>query len=83
MCNAVGKLPNLVWFNYRRVPAIAMAKRLIEEGRLGRILHYRASYFNESGADPAKGHSWRYRRARLALELLAIFCLTAWIQRSI
>src|SRR5216684_1361640 len=31
MADAVGKLPNLVWFNYRRVPAIALAKRLIEE----------------------------------------------------
>jgi predicted dehydrogenase len=63
MCNAARNLPNLVWFNYRRVPAIAMAKRLIEEGRLGRIFHYRTSYFNQSGADPAKGHTWRYRRA--------------------
>jgi len=63
MCNAARNLPNLVWFNYRRVPATAMAKRLIEEGRLGRIFHYRASYFNQSGVDPAKGDTWRYRRA--------------------
>jgi predicted dehydrogenase len=63
MAEAVGDRPNLVWFNYRRVPAIAFARQLIEEGRLGQAFHYRAYYFNQSGADPAKGHTWRYRRA--------------------
>src|SRR6202011_3773756 len=33
---------NFVWFNYRRVPAITLAKQIIDEGRLGRIFHYRA-----------------------------------------
>ena len=63
MAKAVGDRPNLVWFNYRRVPAIAFARQLIEEGRLGQVFHYRSHYFNQSGADPAKGHTWRYRRA--------------------
>jgi predicted dehydrogenase len=63
MAQAVGNLPNLVWFNYRRVPAIALAKQWIEEGRLGQNFHYRAYYFNQSGADPAKGQAWRYRRS--------------------
>jgi predicted dehydrogenase len=63
MADAVRNLPNLVWFNYRRVPAIALAKQWIDEGRLGQIFHYRAYYFNQSGADPAKGHTWRYRRS--------------------
>jgi predicted dehydrogenase len=63
MAEAVGDRPNLVWFNYRRVPAIAFAKQLIEEGRLGQVFHYRSHYFNQSGADPEKGHTWRYRRA--------------------
>lgn len=62
MVQAVGDRPNLVWFNYRRVPAIAFAKQLIEEGRLGQIYHYRSYYFNQSGIDPAKGKTWRYRR---------------------
>lgn len=56
-------LPNLVWFNYRRAPAIAFAKQLIEEGRLGQVYHYRTYYFNQSGVDPAKGKTWRYRAA--------------------
>ena len=34
-------------FNYRRVPAIALAKRLIDEGRLGRIFHYRANFLQD------------------------------------
>jgi predicted dehydrogenase len=63
MAEAVRNLPNLVWFNYRRVPAIALAKQWIEEGRLGKIFHYRAYYFNQSGVDPSKGQTWRYRRS--------------------
>jgi predicted dehydrogenase len=63
MAQAVRGRPNLVWFNYRRVPAIALAKRLMEEGRLGQVFHYRAYYFNQSGADPSKAQSWRYKRA--------------------
>ena len=62
MAEAVRGRHNLVWFNYRRVPAIALAKRLIEEGRLGQVYHYRAVYLNSSGNDPAKASGWRYRR---------------------
>jgi predicted dehydrogenase len=40
-------VPNMVWFNYRRVPAITLAKRIIDEGRLGRIFHYRAKYLQD------------------------------------
>jgi predicted dehydrogenase len=63
MAEAVGNRPNLVWFNYRRVPAIALAKRFIDEGRLGQVFHYRSYYFNQSGADTSKAQSWRYKRA--------------------
>ena len=38
---------NLVSFNYRRVPAVAFAKRLIDEGKLGRIFHYRANFLQD------------------------------------
>ncbi len=62
MAEATAQVPNLVWFNYRRVPAVALAKRMIEEGRLGDIYHYRAVYLNESGNNPAKTATWRYRR---------------------
>jgi predicted dehydrogenase len=41
------KIPNMVWYNYRRVPAVTMAKQLIDEGRLGRIFHYRAKFLQD------------------------------------
>jgi predicted dehydrogenase len=41
------KVANMVWYNYRRVPAIALAKQLIDEGRLGRIFHYRAKFLQD------------------------------------
>src|ERR1041385_8022752 len=46
------KVPNMVWYNYRRVPAVTLAKRLIEEGRLGKIFHYRAKFLQDSTISP-------------------------------
>ena len=40
-------VPNMVWYNYRRVPAIALAKQIIDEGRIGRPFHYRATYLQD------------------------------------
>jgi myo-inositol 2-dehydrogenase/D-chiro-inositol 1-dehydrogenase len=49
MVQAVEKagVPNMVWYNYRRVPAVTLARQLIEEGRLGRIFHYRAKFLQD------------------------------------
>ncbi|GIW96351.1 MAG: oxidoreductase [Pirellulaceae bacterium] len=49
MVEAVEKagVPNMVWYNYRRVPAVTLAKQLIEEGRLGKIFHYRAVFLQD------------------------------------
>lgn len=41
------KVPNMVWFNYRRVPAISLAKSMVDEGRIGRPFHYRATYLQD------------------------------------
>ncbi len=38
---------NMVWYNYRRVPAVTLAKQLIDEGRLGRVFHYRAKFLQD------------------------------------
>jgi predicted dehydrogenase len=38
---------NMVWFNYRRVPAISLAKQIIDEKRIGRPFHYRATYLQD------------------------------------
>jgi len=39
--------PNMVWYNFRRVPAVTLAKQLIDEGRLGRVFHYRAKFLQD------------------------------------
>ena len=49
MCAAVEKagVANMVWYNYRRVPAVTLAKQIIDEGRLGRVFHYRANFLQD------------------------------------
>jgi predicted dehydrogenase len=41
------KTPNMVWYNYRRVPAVTLAKQLVDEGCLGKIFHYRAKFLQD------------------------------------
>ena len=59
MADAARKVPTLVWFNYRRVPAIAYARQLIEQGRLGTIYHYNAAYKQQWGPDTSRNATWR------------------------
>lgn len=40
-------VPNLVWYNYRRVPAVTLAKQMIDAGRLGQAFHYRANFLQD------------------------------------
>ena len=49
MVQAIEKagVPNMVSYNYRRIPAVTLAKQLIDEGRLGRIFHYRAKFLQD------------------------------------
>jgi predicted dehydrogenase len=49
MCQAVEKagVANIVWYNYRRIPAVTFAKELIDSGKLGRIFHYRANFLQD------------------------------------
>jgi predicted dehydrogenase len=53
---------NMVCFNYRRVPSVQLAKRLIEEGRLGEIRHWRAAYLQDFVLDPDFPLIWRFQR---------------------
>ena len=53
---------NMVNFNYRRVPAVAFAKQLIEEGSLGEIRHWRAVYLQNIALDPELPLIWRFRK---------------------
>jgi predicted dehydrogenase len=61
MLDAVQKagVTHMVAFNYRFVPAIVQAKRLIESGKLGRIFHFRAVYLQEWIIDPNFPKIWR------------------------
>jgi len=53
---------NLVVFNYRRVPAIALARQMIESGQLGQIRHFRGTYLQDWIADPKFPMNWRLRK---------------------
>jgi predicted dehydrogenase len=46
------RIPNMVWYNYRRIPAVTLAKKLVVEGRLGRIFHYRAVFLQDWTISP-------------------------------
>jgi len=46
------KVANMVWYNYRRVPAVMLLKQLLEEGRFGRIFHYRAKFLQDWTISP-------------------------------
>ncbi len=94
MCQAVekAKVPNIVWYNYRRVPAVSLAKQLIDEGRLGRIFHYRANFLQDwtISADLPQGGAalWRLDAAAAGSgvtgDLLAHCIDTAvWLNGSI
>lgn len=56
---AAAKVPNAVCFNYRGVPAVALAKKMIEEGRLGHIYHWRSVYLQDWIVDPNFPIVWR------------------------
>jgi predicted dehydrogenase len=45
-------VPNIVWYNYRRMPAVSLAKQLIDENRIGRPFHYRASFLQDWTMSP-------------------------------
>ena len=51
-----------VAFNYRRTPAVALAKKYIDEGAIGRILNFRGTYLQDWSADPDSPLSWRFQK---------------------
>ncbi|WP_104140433.1 Gfo/Idh/MocA family protein [Arthrobacter sp. ZGTC131] len=53
---------SMVGFNYRRVPALALAKELIAEGRLGSVRHVRAAYLQDWLSDEESPMTWRLRK---------------------
>ncbi|HEY0558872.1 MAG: dehydrogenase [Mycobacterium sp.] len=55
-------LVHMVAFNYRRTPAVALARQYIEEGAIGRILNFRGTYLQDWSADPDSPLSWRFQK---------------------
>ena len=64
MADAAKNVPNLVWFNYRRVPAIAYAEELLEQKKIGEIYHYRATYLQSWGSRRDPSETWRFDRSQ-------------------
>jgi predicted dehydrogenase len=64
MVEAAKDVATMVWFNYRRVPAIAYAHELIQAGRLGTIYHYDAAYRQQWGPDRSRDGTWKMDRAQ-------------------
>ena len=66
MLSAVKKagVLHMVCHNYRRAPAVMLAKQLIAAGELGEIRHYRGTYLQDWLTDPASPRSWRLEKSR-------------------
>lgn len=62
MAAAARNVRSMVWFNYRRVPAVAYARQLIGEGRLGEIYQYRATYLQDWATRP-RTSGWKLDKA--------------------
>ncbi len=58
---------SMIGFNYRRVPAIALARQLVSAGQLGQIRQVRASYLQDWLADPSFPLTWRLQREHRGL----------------
>ena len=55
-------VPHMIGHNYRRVPAVALARQIIEDGRIGAIRHFRGVYLQDWITDPAFPLVWRLDR---------------------
>jgi predicted dehydrogenase len=55
---------HMLCHNYRRAPAVRLAKRMIDEGRIGKIYHYRGTYLQDWIVDPEFPRVWRLEKAR-------------------
>ncbi|MEX5717783.1 Gfo/Idh/MocA family protein [Geodermatophilus maliterrae] len=61
---ATAGVQGTVGFNYRHVPAVALARRLVAAGEVGRVTHARFTFLSDYAAAPGGAFTWRYERAR-------------------
>jgi len=64
MYDAVKKagVKNMLGFNYRRTPAVLLAKEIIEKNEIGKILNFRGTYLQDWSASPSSPLSWRFQK---------------------
>ncbi len=60
---AEASVANAIGFNYRRLPALALMKELVDEGRVGEVLLWRAVWLSDEFLDPDIPFDWRFERA--------------------
>jgi predicted dehydrogenase len=66
MLDAVKKhgVTNMICHNYRKIPAVALARQIIESGQIGRLHHYRGTYLQSWPVDPSFPRYWRFVKAK-------------------
>jgi len=57
-------VPHMICHNYRRAPAVTLARTLLSRGRIGQVRHYRGTYLQDWLVDPAFPRVWRLDKAR-------------------
>ena len=60
---AAARVPNAIGFNYRRLPALALMKQLVDEGAVGDVLLWRGSWLSDEFLDPETPFDWRFDRS--------------------
>jgi len=76
-------VPNAVGFNYRRLPAVALMRRMIAEGAIGDIRLWRGTWLSDEFTDPATPYDWRFDRAMGGTTIADLGChlidLATWM----
>src|SRR5207244_9579341 len=65
---------NAVGFNYRRLPAISLMRRMIEDGMVGEVRHFRAIWLSDEFCDPTIPFDWRFDRSMGGTTILDLGC---------
>jgi predicted dehydrogenase len=60
---ARGGRPHAIGFNYRRLPALSLLKRMVDDGRVGEVRLFRATWLSDEFVDPSIPFDWRFERA--------------------
>jgi len=80
-------VPNAVGFNYRRLPAVALMRRMIADGAVGEVRLWRATWLSDEFTDPQTPYDWRFDRAMGGTTIADLGChlidLALWMAGGI